>query len=233
MDLNVAGSSPVTRPSPNVRKLGKEQLMARLLSNEPEEARAGSAKKSALTIGGVRYTHAAAQFWAALLSEVASDFPGSNIIILETLSGTVLSRELLFPEIALQRELDQLTPAFRLEAALKEALEEFDLYGAPGAVALRLLAGDRETKHCELPLDCVDNEIFAYLLAWLLEWAELPESQWNDERLSGAFQGRDLTGTADGSLQFEFERKHISEELYHWRLLLRCSPGNAARNSGH
>lgn len=175
-------------------------------------------------IGGVRYTNAAAKFWASLLSEVTTDFAEGTTLILETLSGAVLTRELLFPEMALQRELDQLGPALGLEQALKEALIEFDLYGPPGAVQLSLLAGERELKRCELPLDCVDTDIFAYLLAWLLEWAELPESQWDDENLTGAFSLRDLQNTIEGRLQFEFRRQHIREGLFHWRLLISGLP---------
>lgn len=207
--------------------------MARILGDESDKAPCAAAKANALTIGGVRHTHAAARFWAALLNEVATDYPDCTALVFETLSGAVLNRNLLFPETALQRELDRLQPNFRIEQALQEALAEFELYGPPGAVQIRLLAparhaahgvagGDeREIKRCNLPLDCVDADIFAYLLAWLLEWAEIPEREWNGDRVEGAFLIQDPDGPANGRLQFEFTRRHICEGLYHWRLLVR------------
>ena len=210
--------------------------MARILGDESDKIPAAASQARALIIGGVRWTHAAARFWASLLSEVAADYPDCNAQVFETLAGTVLTRDLLFPETALQRELDRLQPTVRIEQALQEALTEFELYGPPGTVQLRLLAGNREMKRCELPLDCVDADIFAYLLAWLMEWAELPESQWNNDRVEGAFLIRDpdlpeSRDAASGRLQFEFTRLHISEGLYRWRLHMRRialadEPGN-------
>jgi len=152
---------------------------------------------------------------------VASDYTDCNAMVFETLAGTVLARDLLFPEMALQRELDRLQPTVRIEQALKEALAEFEIFGPPGTVQLRLLTDDREIKRCELPLDCVDADIFAYLLAWLMEWAELPESQWNTDRVEGVFPIHDPDDVTSGHLQFEFTRHHISEGLYRWRLLVR------------
>ena len=200
--------------------------MARILGNESDKLPAAISQAHALIIGDVRFTNAAARFWASLLSEVASDYPDCNAMVFETMAGTVLARDLLFPEMALQRELDRLQPTVRIEQALKEALAEFEIFGPPGTVQLRLLTDDREIKRCELPLDCVDADIFAYLLAWLMEWAELPESQWNSDRVEGAFPVRDpdipeSRGTVSGRVQFEFTRRHISEGLYRWRLLVR------------
>ena len=200
--------------------------MARILGNASDKLPAATSKARALIIGGVRFTHAAARFWASLLSEVATDYPDCNALVFETLAGTVLTRDLLFPEMALQRELDRLQPTVPIEQALKEALAEFEIFGPPGAVQLSLLADDREMRRCQLPLDCVDADIFAYLLVWLMEWAELPESQWNGDRVEGAFPVRDpdlpeSRDTVSGRVQFEFTRTHISEGLYRWRLLMR------------
>ena len=195
--------------------------MARILGDASDKLPAATSKARALLIGGVRFTHAAARFWASLLSEVAADYPDCNALVFETLAGTVLTRDLLFPEMALQRELDRLQPTVPIEQALKEALAEFEIFGPPGAVQLSLLADDREMRRCQLPLDCVDADIFAYLLTWLMEWAEIPESQWNGDRVEGAFLFHDPDTTASGRIQFEFTRLHISEGLYRWRLLMR------------
>jgi len=205
--------------------------MARILGDESDELPAAATKARALLIGGVRFTHAAARFWASLLGEVAADYPACNTLVFETLAGTVLTRDLLFPEIALQRELDLLQPAIPIEQALKEALAEFEIFGPPGAVQLSLLADDREMRRCQLPLDCVDADIFAYLLTWLMEWAEIPVSQWNTDRLEGAFPVRDPDCAAVGRVQFEFTRHHLSEGLYRWRLRMRhIAPDGEPRN---
>jgi len=230
VDLNVAGSTPVTRPTQKCPETS-EPSMARILADESDKLPAANSKARALIIGGVRFTHAAARFWASLLNEVAADYPDCNTLIFETMAGTVLTRDLLFPEMALQRELDHLQPTVSIEKALKEALAEFEIFGPPGAVQLNLLADDREMRRCQLPLDCVDADIFAYLLAWLMEWAELQESQWNNDRVEGTFLLHDPDNTASVRVQFEFTRRHISEGLYRWRLLMRLvtlesKPGN-------
>ena len=201
--------------------------MARILGDASDKFPAATSKARALIIGGVRWTHAAARFWASLLSEVAGDYPDCDALVFETLAGTVLTRDLLFPEMALQRELDRLQPAIPIEQALKEALAEFEIFGPPGTVQLSLLDDDREIRRCQLPLDCVDADIFAYLLAWLMEWAELPESQWNSDCVEGAFPVRDPDAALSGRLQFEFSRRHLSEGLYSMRLMVR--PPAAAR----
>lgn len=207
--------------------------MARILGDESDKLPAAASKAHSLIIDGVRFTNAAARFWASLLDEVAADYPDCNALIFETLAGTVLTRDLLFPEMALQRELDRLQPTIPIEQALKEALAELEIFGPPGAVQLTLLASagnaghgvangsDREIRRCQLPLDCVDADIFAYLLTWLMEWAELPTSQWNNDRVEGALLISDPDGKAGGQVQFEFTRTHISEGLYRWRLWMR------------
>ncbi|MFA5042399.1 MAG: hypothetical protein WC381_03185 [Kiritimatiellia bacterium] len=204
--------------------------MARILGNASDKIPAAISKARALIVGGARFTHAAARFWASLLSEVTSDYPDCNTMVFETLAGTILTRDLLFPEIALQRELDRLQPTVSIEKALKEALAEFEIFGPPGAVQLSLLANDREIRRCQLPLDCVDADIFAYLLTWLMEWAELPASQWNNDRVEGAFPVCDPDSTASGRVQFEFTRFHISEGLYRWRLSMRLALANKPGN---
>ncbi len=192
--------------------------MARILGDESDKHPSAISKARALLINGVRYTHAAARFWASLISEVSTDYPDCNSLVFETLAGTILSRDLLFPEMALQRELDRLNPEVPIEQAIKEALVEFEIFGPPGAVQLSLMAEEREMRRYQLPLDCVDADIFAYLLSWLMEWAEIPESQWNNDRVEGAFLVRDPDSPLSGRVQFEFTRHHISEGLYRWRL---------------
>lgn len=222
--------------------------MARILGDASDKTPYAASKAGALIVDGVRFTHAAARFWAALLNEVAADYPDCTSMIFEALSGAVLNRSLLFPEMALQLELDRLKPDFRVAQDLQDALAEFELYGPPGSVRIILMAparsapttqsavmpaqndcvtnkrattSEREIKSCDLPLDCVDADIFAYLVAWFMEWSEIQESLWNNDRVEGAFPIHDPDGVLTGRVQFEFTRRHLCEGLYRWRLLIR------------
>jgi len=207
--------------------------MARLLDDNPNLASGAAFDARALTVDGVRWTHTAAKFWAALLQEVEADYPQCHTLLFETLSGAELTRDLLFPEQALQRALDRSPPFADLRQALREALADLELYGLPGSVRLTLLGGrpsgagarpETALLRRDLPLDCVDADIFAYLAVWLLEWAGLPESRWKDPVLEGACAARPAPGRPALRLRFRFERRHLSEDLYRWRLRLAFRP---------
>ncbi len=174
----------------------------------------------ALVVAGRRVTQAAARFWAALFREVAGDYPACDRLVLETLSDVRLTRDWLYPERALQRAADRLRPGAPPGRAYREALQEVLLNGLPGSVTIRLLAGARDLWHGVLPGDCVDAEIFATLLAWLLEWAGLPEERWNAPRLAGTLIVRDPDTGWGGPLDLEAVRDHVSEGLYRWRVTL-------------
>ena len=207
--------------------------MARILGNDPNPASGAASNARALTVDGVCWTHTAAKFWAALLQEVAADHPDCTTLLFESLSGAELTRALLFPEQALQRALDRSPPFADLRQALREALADLELYGLPGSVRLTLLGsrpsgsgaqGAPVLLQRDLPLDCVDADIFAYLAVWLLEWAGLPESRWADPVLQGEYAVR-LSGVRPAlRLRIHFERRHLSEGLYLWQLRVAFRP---------
>ncbi len=177
----------------------------------------------ALVIDGLRMTHSAARFWAALVSELAEDFPDCDRILFETLSAVRLDRACLYPESALQREMDRTAESGSLRQALEDTLHELAWGGLPDAVRVQLLAGDRPLRSCALPLDCVDAEIFATLAAWLLEWARIPESQWQAGRLEGGFGFRDPDAGWSGRLGVELIREPVHEGLSRWQTTLRLA----------
>ncbi len=168
-------------------------------------------------IGGERFRNTAARFWDALLQEAVLSHAGCHRLVLETLSAVLLERVLLFPE-SVRDALEGAGTADSVGKALKAALIELEICGMPCAVEISMYDKLRELQKSVLPLDCVDADIFAYLTAWLLEWAGLPEYQWMDEKLTGSF-GVGFAGSITGILiRFVFERLHLSEGLFRWRL---------------
>lgn len=165
-------------------------------------------------VQGARYANAAAKFWSALIDELCADYPQCDAMIFEMLNGIPLTRDLLFPEQALQRELDGLNPAADLGQILQDTLAEFKVCGGPGAVRLRLLSADAVIRDGELPLDCVDADLFPCLVVWLLEWAEIPDDQWNQSLLSGRVTARDRARGFRYQIAFEWSRAHVSEGLF-------------------
>ncbi|MBU4200734.1 MAG: hypothetical protein KKG09_03610 [Verrucomicrobia bacterium] len=195
--------------------------MARILGNGAEKSRSGRLGARSLVVRGMRFTNSAAKFWSSLIDELASDYPACEALALDTLTDIILDRDLLFPESSLQVELDKRQSLLNIEEALRESLSQIDLIGPPSSVHVRLLAGGLEIKTCDLPLDCVDAEIFPCLLVWLLEWSEIPHCLWNNDSLTGDFCAKDRQRAVHYRLQFDLVNKHVSEGLYQRTLTLR------------
>jgi len=191
-----------------------------LLGDKSAKITARRARARSLVVHGERFTNSAAKFWPALIDELAADHPHCDAIILEMLTDPVLDRELLFPVQSLQRELDRYQGRKDFGKELREALSQFAMIGPPGAVQARLLAGATQIAVCDLPLDCVDADVFPCLLVWLLEWAEISQSLWNNPTVSGAFQAWDHERKISYRLQFDLGNEHISEGLYRRTLTL-------------
>ncbi|MBI3986789.1 MAG: hypothetical protein HY343_07715 [Lentisphaerae bacterium] len=183
--------------------------MSRLLNSEaPQDESFGS---SALWIGRERHANSAAKFWSSLLDEIVADYPVCDALRMEALTETALSRDLLFPETLLQKDMDVLEHG-NFREAMHKAVEELNLYGLPGAVGIRLLSGDREILARELPMDCMDAELFPYMVVWLLEWAGVEPRQWNDETVKGRLAADDRR--RQYTLDFALDSIHVSEGLY-------------------
>ena len=63
------------------------------------------------------------------------------------------------------------------------------------------------------PLDSVDSETFAYLVAWNLEWAQIPAARWNTHAVSGTIRGEDRERSRVYRVTFSLLNKHVSEGL--------------------
>ena len=195
--------------------------MSRILGNDSKHSPEERLGARGWVVHGMRYANSAAKFWSSLLDELAADYPGCDALELDVLTDANLERDLLFPESVLQHELDRRQSLLSIEEALRETLSQFDLIGPPGAVHVRLLGDGVETKRCDLPLDCVDADIFPCLLVWLMEWSEIPQCLWNNPSVSGDVSARDRQRSVRYRLQFELINKHVSEGLYQRTLTLR------------
>ncbi|MDD5483702.1 MAG: hypothetical protein PHP98_08645 [Kiritimatiellae bacterium] len=174
-----------------------------------------------LVIRGRRFTNTAAKFWSNLIDELCEDYTESRLITLEAAHDGALGPALLFPELELQREMDRTDfSAEGLRKAWRKALDDFEIYGPPGAVYLAVFSDFGETRRITLPMDCVDAEIFLYLLAWLLEWSDLPSGLWNEPQVKGAFSGIDPLRRFKYFLYFKIEHRPLKEGLFKWKLEL-------------
>jgi len=177
---------------------------------------------SLLTVHGRRFSNTAAKFWSALIDELAEEYGYCRKGALETVNEDRLHPALLFPEAELERELNRGDLSLAgIREALQQALADFELYGPPGAVSLRIYSDHGEEERLAFPMDCVDAEIFMYLLAWLVEWGELPLHCWNDPKIKGSFSADDPLRGFKYSFDFLIEHKPLSEGLFSWRLNLK------------
>ncbi len=197
-----------------------------MLRTLADDQNTGRAPVQPFFVRGVPYANSAARFWQALLQEVRADYPRCDALTLTALMDGPLQPDLLFPTLALEREM-QRTAAAGCRDSLAAVIAECELLGLPGGVQLELR--DAAEKIClrELPRDCVDAEIFAYLLAWLLDWAEIPDAQWNSEHVTGA-----ISAAAEGTamaLRLDLSNTHLSEGLYRRCLLVEWKCAMEAR----
>ena len=182
-----------------------------------------------LFVHGLPYRHTAAKFWPTLVDEVCEDFPTCTLVELSASCCGRLERRHLYPELAFQRDLQDLLNA-DLEEEMRNALAALDVTGPPPAVSIRLLAGEAEILSDILPLDCVDAEIFTYLVAWPLEWGAIPMDRWNSEFLNGEFRAEDRKRGRHYHFSFGLTNRHLSEGLFQ-RVLGVAPSMRAARNA--
>ncbi len=195
--------------------------MARILGNNSGTTPGKRSSGLGIVVQGVRFVNSAAKFWPSLIDELLADYPACDAIEFAMLTDLVLERDLLFPANALQRELDRRQERKNFREAIREAMTQFDMLGPPGIVHARLLTGSRVITTLDLPLDCVDADIFPCLLVWLLEWSEIPPSIWNTPQVSGDCCARDREREINYRMHFDLHNEHLSEGLFRRALTLR------------
>ena len=164
-------------------------------------------------VHGTRFAHSAAKFWPRLLDEARAAYPSCGSIELCSPGGGILTRNLLYPERALERNLERLAVE-NSERELESAVAELELLGLPAGVQVRLLADDESEPLHEQILDAVDEEILPNLLAWLLEWARIADLVWNSEFVHGSFDAHDRDRRLLYRLALDLRNQLLSEDLY-------------------
>ncbi|MFC1497823.1 hypothetical protein ACFLS1_05015 [Verrucomicrobiota bacterium] len=194
-------------------------VMSGLLRKQKKSAFKSCPGSDSLFIHGIRYANSAAKFWAGLVDEIREDFPDCDRIMLASYSSEILDRKFLFSELSLARSMESLM-GVGFQRIMREAIAEMEILGPPGSVEIHLFSEEQEILAGELPLECVDAEIFPFLFVWLLEWAGIPESIWNNELLEGEIEAEDKKRHLEYNVSFRCISEHLSEGLYRRSLTL-------------
>ena len=183
--------------------------------NNTGGSQAGSYGAKTLYVRGFPYANTAAKFWTSVLDEVLAAYPAGTCLELVAASGGVLAPALLSPEQMMQRSMDRLI-AEGADASVQDAVAVLDLLGPPAGITLRLIppAGEADGGTQEVELDYLDADLLPFLVAWLLEWASVPDALWNQSRVRGAFAGDDPSRQLRYLVAFELRSELLSEELY-------------------
>jgi hypothetical protein len=187
--------------------------MSKLLGEGNGEEESEVFGVGSLCIRGEVYTNTAAKFWSSLIDEIIHDFPACDLLTVAAAGSAPLSRALLHPEHSLERDWHDLANC-RLEDIIREAVVELEMFGPATGVTLALFSGDKELTRQQLPNVCVDATSFAYLLAWLLEWAGISEDRWNNDSARGRIVADDWERDLRYRTDIEFCNEHLSEGLY-------------------
>jgi hypothetical protein len=193
--------------------------MAGLLHKGGGDFPSGNIGAKTLAVRGLTYSNTAAKFWSCLMDEIVCDYPPDTAIVLAASAGGLLVPELLKPEALLQRDLERLAESDAKEA-FEDALKALEILGPPLSVRLRLLSGQGEIVSKEISLDYLDAEILPFLLAWLLEWANIPDVLWNGEKIRGNFIADDQDRGFRYVVVFELHNRHLSEGLFDHEVVL-------------
>lgn len=195
--------------------------MGGLLQDNKSGSGSGVYGAKILHVGGFPYENTAAKFWTCLLDEVADKYPQRTQVILSAACSGRLAPLLLDPEQLLQRDMRNLETE-TTQQVLDDAIAVLELLGPPPGVRLRLTAGEEQAVVHEITLEDIDAELIPFLLAWLLEWARVPDTQWNHKTIRGAFAGEDRARSYGYAVAFELRNTLLGEELYEREVVIRC-----------
>jgi len=196
--------------------------MSRMLRDESIDDPVIQFGARVLYIGHEAFENTASKFWSSLIDEASMDYPGCNAISLASTGSIPLNDDLLYPVNALQRDLDS-EADIDLAEAIRQAVEEINLFGPPTAVRATILSGGEKLVSRNLPLECVNDHVFSYLIVWLLQWCGIQESRWNEELLSGKINAKDRERKIDYVMKMAYRNKHLSEGLYERAVILQFS----------
>ena len=183
-------------------------------------------------VSGQPHRNTAAKFWSSLLDESLAMAPPCDSLSCQWITSQELHPGLLFPEHILQQAMDASDVCRDPRQALREAIVDMTAFGPPADVSWILRAQDQEFRRGVFPADCVDADLFPFLVAWLLNWAGISPPQWHQPELQGAFEAADPIRHYRYSLACTLTRLHLSEGLFQWQLGLPFRREVAGVNQG-
>gem|GEM_PF-666795 len=193
--------------------------MSKLLGDRAAKQPTGNWVPRAWFVDGEPFTNSAAKFWLSLLDEISQDYPDCTTVELEAATCGPLDPSQLHPEQEFAREAERLWGC-RLQDLIRETVAQLELLGPPGPVIIRLFSGSDLRLEQILPTECVDAEIYPYLITWLLEWSRLAALHWNNPLIEGSFTATDRDSRRIYHVQVRLENQHLSEDLFRRRLRL-------------
>ena len=189
--------------------------MGRLIRTSGSSA--GKPGATSIFVESIRYANAAAKFWPNLIDEIAEEFPSCDRFELAAVGSGMLDKSLLFPELSLEKTIDEMKGR-SIRDVMSETLAELELLGPPTSVKASLFHHGNHLLDAELPLECVDSETFPHLFVWPIEWARIARETWNNSSVEGEFTANDKTRGIIYACSLRLENEHISEGLYRRRL---------------
>ena len=190
------------------------------ISGNNQRARWGT---DALWVDDIEYTNSAAKFWSCLIDEVKDNFPHCRME-LSAPSSEPLVRQHLHPGTNVNWDA-LITMDSR--KVMRESIADLSLLGPPSPVQIHILDGEADVFAAALPIDCIDADILSCLLAWLLEWAHIPQAIWNQPLIDGTINAIDKYRRLNYDISFKLAYQHIYEGLYQRRIALTSSVSTA------
>ena len=187
--------------------------MARILKQGGKHGASDAFGAKRVFVHGLPYDNAAAKFWTCLMDEVVEDYPEGTGVALSAPTGGLLHPDLLVPEATLARDFERLKDS-DLQGTFRDVLAALEAAGPPSPVSLRLVSNRPEVKSDEIPLEFLDAEVLPFLLVWLVEWATVPDAQWNDQHVRGRFTAEDRDRGLRYKVRFDLKNQHLSEGLF-------------------
>jgi len=168
--------------------------------------------------GGVFHSNSATRFWSGLVEELLRRFPAGEQFELIVCPACDLLPDMLFPGRLDVTQWEGIADE-ELRRQFSRTLAELEVLGEPPVVRLRVLDSTAQcVSDTNLSPECVDADLFPFLLVWLLKWAGIPESDWNNDGLSGKFEAESLPGNRRFHLGFHLATENVAEELERWVL---------------
>jgi hypothetical protein len=200
--------------------------MSGLLHNGKDGMGTGAYGARMLHVSGFPFENTAAKFWSCLLDEVTEEYPAGTRISLMATCGGKLAADLLVPEMILQRDMRQLESE-EAQGVIDDAMGVLELIGPPSGVRLRLMAPGDSAVVRDIVIEDIDAEIMPFLLAWILEWAKVPDGMWNRKTIRGTFMAEDRARRYVYTVSFELETRLLSEDLYQREVVIQFQRGRA------